>query len=162
MQAPAKVNTKVNILQKKHEGDEHDAPDETDKDFWAALEEACAELGYDLEKMEKMLESPDFPPQEVLDLVMKKTGATNAGEIKSMLGRQRAAVLSRVKASIKEAKRKKSAEEEAILERVRRIGRCPMGFEWIKCEGGYRCGGGSHFVADSEINFVDDDDDLYS
>ncbi len=52
-----------------------------------------------------------------------------------------------------EIKRKKTAEETARLEKVKRLGVCPMSYEWIKCEGGYRCAGGSHFVSDSQVNF---------
>ena len=31
------------------------------------------------------------------------------------------------------------------------MGKCPMGFTWLKEKGGWRCAGGAHFVADSEL-----------
>ena len=45
-------------------------------------------------------------------------------------------------------------QPQMIMERVRRIGRCPANFEWRKERGGYRCAGGTHFVSDSELNFI--------
>jgi hypothetical protein len=47
------------------------------------------------------------------------------------------------------------AKEQAarVQERLRRIGRCPASFEWIKCNGGYLCAGGSHFVSESQVNY---------
>jgi hypothetical protein len=47
-----------------------------------------------------------------------------------------------------EARRKKEAELKLKLSMM---GRCPMGFEWIKQSGGYRCAGGSHFMSNKEL-----------
>lgn len=47
--------------------------------------------------------------------------------------------------------RKKTAAEQAKLDKAKNIGKCPMDFEWIKVEGGFRCAGGSHFVTDAEV-----------
>ncbi|KLU92443.1 hypothetical protein MAPG_11387 [Magnaporthiopsis poae ATCC 64411] len=47
-----------------------------------------------------------------------------------------------------EERRRKEAAEQA---RLMRIGRCPVGYAWIKQAGGYRCAGGSHFASDAEI-----------
>ncbi|KAG7382936.1 hypothetical protein PHYPSEUDO_004232 [Phytophthora pseudosyringae] len=41
---------------------------------------------------------------------------------------------------------------EAIQERIRQICPCPAGFNWYKSGGGWRCGGGSHFVSDAQLN----------
>ena len=43
-------------------------------------------------------------------------------------------------------------QQERIMERVQMIGKCCMGYQWIKQSGGYRCAGGSHFVTDKQIN----------
>jgi hypothetical protein len=57
-----------------------------------------------------------------------------------------------VKRSIRIAAEEKSQEEKAKQEKPRTLGPCPMGFAWIKEQGGCRCAGGSHFVSDSGLD----------
>ncbi|KAL3783915.1 hypothetical protein ACHAW5_011038 [Stephanodiscus triporus] len=45
----------------------------------------------------------------------------------------------------------KKRQKEKIQERLRAIGKCPMGFVWHDCGNGWRCAGGSHYVSDSEL-----------
>jgi hypothetical protein len=45
-------------------------------------------------------------------------------------------------------KMRREAEERAKL---KRSGKCPMGYEWTKQVGGYRCAGGSHWVPDGQV-----------
>lgn len=45
-------------------------------------------------------------------------------------------------------KMRREAEERAKL---KKSGRCPMGYSWIKQTGGYRCAGGSLWVPDSQV-----------
>lgn len=47
-----------------------------------------------------------------------------------------------------ESKLQREAEEKKQLGM---IGRCPIGYSWIRQIGGYRCAGGSHWVPDREI-----------
>jgi hypothetical protein len=42
-------------------------------------------------------------------------------------------------------------KKELIKEKLRAIGKCPAGFVWHQVGGGWRCGGGSHYVSDSEL-----------
>jgi len=49
-----------------------------------------------------------------------------------------------------EAARRKR-EEQRIKEKLRQISPCPAGFNWHRMGGGWRCGGGSHFVSDAEL-----------
>lgn len=51
---------------------------------------------------------------------------------------------------------RRAAEEErrkeaAAQRKLRTLGVCVMGYRWIKQAGGYRCAGGSHYVADSQL-----------
>lgn len=47
-----------------------------------------------------------------------------------------------------EERRTKEAEARKKLELE---GRCPVGYHWIRQQGGWRCAGGSHYVADGEV-----------
>lgn len=56
-----------------------------------------------------------------------------------------------------ELERRKREEQERVRKeqlaqsRLRQMGVCVAGFQWIKQSGGYRCGGGSHWVNDSRL-----------
>ena len=55
-------------------------------------------------------------------------------------------------AAKEEAARKAAELELAKRRKLREISPCPRGFMWYKTGGGWRCGGGSHFVSDSELD----------
>jgi len=57
-----------------------------------------------------------------------------------------------MEAIIEQRMRQKNQEEKQTQEKLKRIGRCPMEFEWLKVEGGWRCAGGSHFCTDAQIS----------
>ena len=38
-----------------------------------------------------------------------------------------------------------------LQDKVKKIGRCPAGYAWFKVSNGWRCGGGSHFVSDKQL-----------
>jgi hypothetical protein len=61
-------------------------------------------------------------------------------------------MLDRVETLIKEHKRFKTKEEEEVQKKIKAIGRCPMNFEWLRQNGGWRCAGGSHYITDTEIS----------
>ncbi|KAI9769554.1 MAG: hypothetical protein M1840_004032 [Geoglossum simile] len=42
-------------------------------------------------------------------------------------------------------------EEAKVLEKLREMGVCPMGYYWIKQAGGYRCSAGGHFVSNTQL-----------
>ncbi|KAF4948840.1 hypothetical protein FSARC_13634 [Fusarium sarcochroum] len=50
---------------------------------------------------------------------------------------------------VEDERRKKIAERKAKL---MHMGVCPVGFQWIKQSGGYRCAGGSHWMSDADID----------
>lgn len=51
-----------------------------------------------------------------------------------------------------EEKRQKVQLEARRRAALRRLTICPAGFSWYKCPGGYRCGGGTHFVTDATVD----------
>jgi hypothetical protein len=60
-----------------------------------------------------------------------------------------------VKTAKAEISRKKSAAEAARLQKAKMLGLCLMNYEWIKCSGGYRCAGGSHWVNEQDVNTIE-------
>lgn len=51
----------------------------------------------------------------------------------------------------KEAKERKLALEAASQAALQRMGVCPAGFKWNRLGGGWRCAGGTHYVAGSAV-----------
>lgn len=54
-----------------------------------------------------------------------------------------------VRRKLEEEERRK--KEQLAQSRLRQMGVCVAGFQWIKQVGGYRCAGGSHWVSDSQL-----------
>ena len=54
------------------------------------------------------------------------------------------------KRALEEAERKRR-QEEVIQKKLKDLGVCPAGFRWIKDSNGYWCGGGSHFMSNSQL-----------
>ena len=142
-----KVKHKIKI-QNDHEEEE----DGGDDSIWAALEQACVDLGYSEEDIVEMLKPGGDYTQALLARIVQITGCSDMARIRAVLDRQKHALLARMEAIIEQRKKQLSEEEEKIQEKLKRIGRCPMDFEWLKVEGGYRCAGGSHFCTDKEID----------
>jgi AAA+ superfamily predicted ATPase len=53
----------------------------------------------------------------------------------------------------KEEYERQKKQEAVAQARLRHMGICPAGFQWIKQAGGYRCSAGGHFVSDSQLGF---------
>jgi hypothetical protein len=156
---------------------EESAPD--DDALTAALDTALAEMGYDIYFIRDILVTQDLPP-DLIQLVASKLDRSPAvvtpmlraqcpillpatldviRSIEHELEREREHREALERADEAEKVRLKVLEEkrqrEAVMERVKMIGRCPVGYEWIKEGNGYRCAGGSHFVSDAQVNTVE-------
>ncbi|KAI8916611.1 hypothetical protein DFJ77DRAFT_460541 [Powellomyces hirtus] len=60
--------------------------------------------------------------------------------------------MERLKREAKAEELRKAMElEQKIQQKIRQICPCPAGFTWYKCGGGWRCGGGSHYVSDHQL-----------
>ena len=55
--------------------------------------------------------------------------------------------LDAAKKAVEDAKK----EHDAAQEKLKIMGVCPMGFQWIKQRGGWRCAGGSHYMSDDKV-----------
>lgn len=51
----------------------------------------------------------------------------------------------------KAAREERQCQEERAQRKLREMGVCPVGFRWIKQNGGYRCAGGGHVVSDAQL-----------
>ncbi len=71
--------------------------------------------------------------------------------IRRALDPQKEQFLAKVEKLLLEMERAKSEEEKRIQDKIKHMGKCPMDFEWIKEDGGYRCAGGSHYLTDAEL-----------
>ena len=63
----------------------------------------------------------------------------------------RLAAEDRKREEAEQRRRDELRKQEMIKEKLRQISPCPMGFSWTKVGHGWRCGGGSHFVSDKEL-----------
>lgn len=52
---------------------------------------------------------------------------------------------------MKKAEEERKRQEAKVQAKLRKMGICPAGFQWIKQGGGYRCAGGSHWVTDAQL-----------
>jgi len=55
------------------------------------------------------------------------------------------------KAELEAALKEELRKAAAVQEKIRQIQPCPAGFAWTKVGNGWRCGGGSHFVSDKQL-----------
>ncbi|KAL4079908.1 P-loop containing nucleoside triphosphate hydrolase protein [Scleroderma yunnanense] len=68
-----------------------------------------------------------------------------------------AAVKAARERAVTELKRKQREEAERLKQmeearkKLKAVGLCPMGYEWIKQASGWRCAGGSHYMSDGEL-----------
>ncbi|KAK1966836.1 ATPase [Colletotrichum sublineola] len=62
------------------------------------------------------------------------------------VGAAREAILKQL---IEEEERRKQEEEQR--KKAAMMGRCPVGYEWIKQAQGFRCAGGSHFISNEQL-----------
>ncbi|PMD18529.1 hypothetical protein NA56DRAFT_538214, partial [Hyaloscypha hepaticicola] len=45
----------------------------------------------------------------------------------------------------------KQKQEEWAQEKLKTLGPCPEGFEWLRVRGGYHCAGGNHWTSDETV-----------
>jgi hypothetical protein len=109
-----------------------------------ATEEAEKKLAAEAKALQEIQAKNEH---EVLELLRKREGA-RIKELEARAERERVE---------KEFQRRRKAEEERQRQeakaqaKLRKLGICLMGFQWIKQIGGYRCSAGSHWVDDAQL-----------
>lgn len=85
----------------------------------------------------------------------EKERAERAKEESKRLEALRRLEEARIESARRDAERaemeRKANDEIRVREKLRKSGRCPVGYPWIRQEGGYRCAGGSHFVRSIDL-----------
>ena len=97
--------------------------DEDDADIFAALEQACVDLGYTEDDIADMLRPGGDYTEELLNRIMEITGCTDEKKIRAVLDKQKPALLARVEALIELRKKEQTEEEAKIQEKLKKIGR---------------------------------------
>jgi len=147
-----KNNFKQKVIERKEYKKAGGGDDDMDEEMlWQAFETACSRLGLTLEAVVKMLEATPFPPDAVLSEIMAATGYSDAGKVAEVLERKRSQTAQRMKQALQLLLKTKSEEEKRVQAALKRMGKCVMGFEWIREQNGWRCAGGSHFMAHDEV-----------
>jgi len=106
------------------------------------------------EKIEVAKEEESFSPKE--PVVCSSSEQRDAGvsdqiwEELELAKKQHQEKLDRIRDE--KARLEEERKAKALEERIRKICPCPAGFSWYKVGGGWRCGGGSHYVTDAQLN----------
>ena len=93
---------------------------------------------------------------------LREKKAADEAEAQELRRRQEEARLEQEKARRERERAKEDLErlkvlqarqerEKVVQERLRNMGVCVQGFQWIKQAGGYRCAGGSHYIGNDRL-----------
>ncbi|KAK2002735.1 ATPase [Colletotrichum falcatum] len=92
------------------------------------------EVWEQLEKDKKAAEERDAKYRAMKEAKDKAVGAAREAILKQL---------------IEEEERRKREQEQR--KKAAMMGRCPVGYDWIKQAQGFRCAGGSHFISDEQL-----------
>ena len=174
------INAKTNQeTVEREEQQQQVQEDPSDIDLKSSLDEALKEMGYDIYQIRDILRSRQLP-LALVALVAKKLSRP-VSRVRPMLVAQCSELLPGVEQLIADIEREEELQRlkqeeieradeaekqrlieaerqrqaQTVMERVKMIGRCPMSFEWIREGDGYRCAGGSHYVSESQLNYIE-------
>ncbi|KAK4694124.1 stage V sporulation protein K, partial [Lecanoromycetidae sp. Uapishka_2] len=98
------------------------------------------------EALKKLQETKARDEAEAQELKRKEKEARMQEEAARLLREKAKAELERVR--IQEVKQKR---EKQVQSKLREMGVCCMGYQWIKQVSGYRCAGGSHYISNGQL-----------
>lgn len=131
-----------------------------DKEAVEAREREHQRLEQERILQQQLAEREEIRAKEELDKLRKaQQDARDAEErqyieaerIKRELERRK---LEEVQARLKQERLKREEEKQRemqVQQKLRTLGVCVQGYQWIKQANGYRCAGGSHFVTDAQL-----------
>lgn len=96
--------------------------------------------------------------EEELKQWLAKCAAAERQHEEDEAERQRLLEIERKKRELEEIERRRKEleyrkqQEAKAKAKLKRMGRCPAGYEWIRQAGGYRCAGGSHWMPNGALN----------
>jgi SpoVK/Ycf46/Vps4 family AAA+-type ATPase len=140
--APAASNTSANTAATAEESiDEEEEEEEVEATVKPSSRLGIRDAGVSdevWEQLQRDAAEEDRKEKELQELKQKEKTASEA---------QRKILVRQI---LEEEERRK--QEEARKKKLMEMGLCPMGFNWIKeSTGGYRCGGGSHWISDGDV-----------
>jgi AAA+ superfamily predicted ATPase len=118
-----------------------------DKKAAEAAEKQYQKLLHEERAAEKAVAELPDPPVEASE---PDDEAKKQHERRRLEELKRRAELERLR-KIREAEEQARRKEQQIQQKLRHMGRCVAGFQWIKQATGYRCAGGSHFVSNGAL-----------
>ncbi|KAF5389873.1 hypothetical protein D9757_003572 [Collybiopsis confluens] len=129
-----------------------------------AAEKAARERVEQVREMERQIreareKEANEARQRILLQEQAKAKALDEARIQALKREQEQARLRAIQAAAErrrienalQAKREEQRRESQIQQKLRNMGVCVQGFQWIKQPHGYRCAGGSHFVDDAAL-----------
>ncbi|KAI9888232.1 MAG: hypothetical protein M1814_000943 [Vezdaea aestivalis] len=116
----------------------------------------------DADKQHKRLSQVvDVAKEQLRDLSMQKAQDDRNEELRRKHEQMRIELVKQLRAKDEAEERERVVREKAAEERkkerkaqekLRDMGVCPVGYQWIKQEGGYRCAAGGHFVSNEALH----------
>uniref|UniRef100_A0A7S2JRL8 AAA+ ATPase domain-containing protein n=2 Tax=Leptocylindrus danicus TaxID=163516 RepID=A0A7S2JRL8_9STRA len=173
VQTTTEIRTAEEIDQEEDDSEERHYAEITRDDGvsdedWAELEKAKAKEAFlraqceEFERIQREKEQAEVQArmdfERKLDEIKRQLEAEKRAEAlrkahEAEERRKEAERLDKQRREREEQKRQEMIRQaERIKEKLRQISPCPAGFQWYKCGGGWRCGGGSHFVSDAQLN----------